>query len=302
MYNLQITPKNTPQNSINPYSSSRQISFGQITPEHLFIRIRGFNKNQKWADTMVKTVNKTKSKISKGKNFDKVYKSIYKNYHKFFKRDYSLDSEIRKVFGVFRSDADNIETVCFANKFKSYRQRFIEFFNKFESIDSFNKSVMAKSKSVKIEKPIGENGKNVELSTMEISDNYLYLFENTGEKEKFVAVHTPPATSVKPVLKHIEKLYKDVTSIKKVKTQEDLNFANKKIAEMHWYFTQVMPFKRGSAGIADVFTKSIYESLGVQVHPWKQGVAPDLEAYVRNFDDYVENYPSFFEKPPEIMK
>ena len=59
-----------------------------------------------------------------------------------------------------------------------------------------------------------------------------------------------------------------------------------------------MPYNRGSAGTADMFTKIIFDSCEVEVHSWKEGLAPDLEAFVMpNQKTYAESYNSFFHNP-----
>ena len=67
-----------------------------------------------------------------------------------------------------------------------------------------------------------------------------------------------------------------------------------------------MPYTRGSAGIADCLTRSLYKALGEDVPIFKKGIGLDLEAFARNLDDYQANWDSFFverqgnqEKPSE---
>lgn len=324
MSNLQI---NSNYYSPSPYKFSHacdslhksRIAFGQILPEHLFIKLDGFEKNMSWADSMIECVNNSMVKIQKGAKFSDVLKYIAKNYNDYFTNYYpckylmsDFDNGI-SPFGLLRRGRHSTEHTAISGKYKSYRERFVNFFNKHQSIDTMNKFyvgniqnyqnnfIFIKTKKMVVTQNLEKERKPIKLSEIEISQEKLSDKLEKCYGDKLILCNTPSSDSIKPVLKHIETLYSDVTKIKKVKTQSELDFCNEKIAEIQWYFAQVTPFLRGSAGIADVFSKSVYEGLGVQVSSWKKGVAPDLEAYVRTLDDYVSNYTTFFEKLPKIM-
>lgn len=290
-------------NTYNPntnHKKSPKVNFGQIEPEHLFINIKGFNKDYNWAGTMVEHINKTIEEIRKGKNFKEILDSIANNYSKYFSEHYLYDKSQKCPFGLIRQGKKDMDHVLFVNKYRSYRDKFIDFFNKLPNIEAHNDKFSTDTKIATLKQKLGKSNKSIELASMEISNEDIPIF--LCGTEKLVLYNMPPTKSIKPVFKYLDQIYKEIAKIKTVKTKEELDSVNKKIAEMHWYFIQLMPYKRGSAGIADILTKSIYESLGIQVSSWKQGVAPDLEALVRPLDDYVMNYPLFFEKPPEIMK
>lgn len=71
-----------------------------------------------------------------------------------------------------------------------------------------------------------------------------------------------------------------------------------KLADLHWRMAQSMPFERGSATIADWYVESLAQAKGIKLSGWKPGVGPDLEALTLSRSQFVERYPSLFERPP----
>lgn len=68
------------------------------------------------------------------------------------------------------------------------------------------------------------------------------------------------------------------------------------IAKLHWLFTSTMPYKRGSAGIADILTKLLFDNLGIETPCWKPNLSPDIEALATpNVEEYIQQYPGFFQ-------
>lgn len=97
---------------------------------------------------------------------------------------------------------------------------------------------------------------------------------------------------------HIDDLAKDVIVLKaKSKNPETLREGIGKIAEIHWWFAQSVPYCRGSAAIGDAFAKVNGDLLGIRIPGYKENIAPDLEAFVRPLPDFVKHYVTFFEGP-----
>jgi len=73
------------------------------------------------------------------------------------------------------------------------------------------------------------------------------------------------------------------------------------VAELHWWLAHAYPNLRGSAAVADSMTKVILMAHGIEPGRWKgdspshRGISPDIEAFLRPLDDYVQNYRNFFE-------
>ena len=72
------------------------------------------------------------------------------------------------------------------------------------------------------------------------------------------------------------------------------------IAEIHWVLAHTMPWGRGSDAIANLFVKSLYESLGIKTYPPREDIAFDLEAFCTELTDYKKIYKNLYSKEPEI--
>lgn len=73
------------------------------------------------------------------------------------------------------------------------------------------------------------------------------------------------------------------------------------VAQIHWWFSHAMPYRRGSAAIGDMLTKAILQFHQISTPCWRVGIGPDLEAFCRSIEDYVRAYPSMFVAPPRFI-
>ena len=78
---------------------------------------------------------------------------------------------------------------------------------------------------------------------------------------------------------------------------EELMDAEENIAQIHFIITNSLPFERGTAGVANIMTRSLYNALGIDLPAVKRNVALDLEAFYLTLDKYKENWNMFFELP-----
>lgn len=72
-----------------------------------------------------------------------------------------------------------------------------------------------------------------------------------------------------------------------------------KLAEMHWLLAHAMLDHRGSAAKSELAIRSIAMALDMELPPFREDIAPDLEAFVRPIDDFVKKYQSDFFMDPE---
>ncbi len=71
------------------------------------------------------------------------------------------------------------------------------------------------------------------------------------------------------------------------------------VGELHYVLSHAMPYARGSAAIGDALTKVIFGARGIQISPWKEGIAPDLEAFLTpSRQHFVDNYGAMMDRPP----
>ena len=122
------------------------------------------------------------------------------------------------------------------------------------------------------------------------------VWPETGD---FLWLHTP-VESIPKILNHVETLYQNTMRLPA--QPEHLNQTVEQVAQMHWLLAHAMPYLRGSAGIADMFTKAIFDAKGIHVSRWKEGLAPDLEALVTPLSEYIRQYASLFETKPVFIK
>ena len=102
---------------------------------------------------------------------------------------------------------------------------------------------------------------------------------------------------------HISQIY---SNFKKKFNSKDINNSqmkdiNDNIAEIRWILAHSMPWERGSDAISNVLIRAMYKSVGIKSYPLKEGISLDLEAFCTELNDYKAKFPSFFEKPPEII-
>ncbi|MBY0405973.1 MAG: hypothetical protein K2X66_18870 [Cyanobacteria bacterium] len=97
--------------------------------------------------------------------------------------------------------------------------------------------------------------------------------------------------------KRAQAYFEQALALKGKITPETLPKAIETIAAVHWWMVQSIPFTGGIAGISDMVTKTLFETLGIETSPWKQGIAPDMEVFVHSLADYQKKYASFFNQP-----
>ena len=116
-------------------------------------------------------------------------------------------------------------------------------------------------------------------------------------------IHPEGKDNIKNAISHAAEHYDSIVPLIEKKdfgrklNLSELKFASDEIAKIHYIMTNSTPFVRGSAGIAGILTRSLNKALGLPNTATRKNVALDLEAFCRNYDDYVKNWVSFFELP-----
>jgi len=114
-------------------------------------------------------------------------------------------------------------------------------------------------------------------------------------KNRISLIH-PPTSSRKHILGEAQKAFESLKQYKgKDLSEENIAAIYEKVGKIHWCIAQSMPFIRGSAAIADAFTKSLFEAVNIQTSPWKRSLSPDMEAFAIPLEEYSKKYRSFFE-------
>lgn len=296
-------------NSNNQLHKNR-ISFGIIKPEHLFIDINGYGRDLSWAKEMIDAINISSKKIQSGENdFDKILKFIAKTYRVYFR-----NLEPNEGFGCLRSG--RISTPLGGERYCSYQKK-VKLLMKKE--DKIQKTVswpkqffeiieepteLEKSPAYRVKTDLHIMKTIVKRKKIPLTETYKILefpkgvkVESDGDSnEVFLWHHTRPEY-IPDMMAYIKNLYTKILKIKNDKVDEIIP----KISEFQWLLCQTAPFRRGSAGITDVITKTLFEAKRIQISPWKQNIAPDLEALTQNLDNYRINYPKLFQTLPKEM-
>ena len=95
-------------------------------------------------------------------------------------------------------------------------------------------------------------------------------------------------------LEIVKEIYNDLKS-KENPTRKEIVDA---MAKIQWLIAQETPYLKGSDSVANILMRSIAHSYNVPISPLKEGISLDFEAFYSNLDDYVKNYPNFFETNP----
>ena len=154
---------------------------------------------------------------------------------------------------------------------------------------------------------MAKNGLMEEHPTLLIYKDSSWVYpENLHDKVKLIKttknywryIHPKRVEGFWPL---INDLYEKVLLLKdnkKLELEEALGY----IAQIHWWFSQVVPYRRGSAAISDMLAKHIQDTLSISTPFWKVSVSPDFEAYCRPLQEYIKAYPGFFEERPKLLK
>ena len=111
---------------------------------------------------------------------------------------------------------------------------------------------------------------------------------------KIQLLHTDSAYT-KVIMNRVESLFTEAMN-QKLPLPKTID----RVAEIHWWLTQLCPFHRGSASITDAFTKTIFDYRGIETSIWKKELMPDFESFVRPREDFIAHYQEFFVEPPRL--
>lgn len=237
-----------------------------------FIRIRGYGKNENWADEVVKTADLATNLIRRETSAENVLKLITKGV--FQANQNELGLEKRAKTGILRTqrdgwkcdDGSQILTAYESGRYKCYADRFDEIY----------------------EKPLQAPNKEIAMSRPTMYQDILH-----GDYRLI-------NSSLNQVFKLCGELFPRF--VKKDITKESLPEFNSKIAEIRWILAHATPWQRGSDAISNVFMRAMYKAVGIKTYPLKKDISLDLEAYCTELKDYKNRFPYYFEKPPIIVE
>ena len=217
-----------------------------------------FKENGNWALKNKTIIDCTTRDIIAGEGFIKVLKDIGKGYGGISKNN--------KLKRGYPRISPMMSTPCDDLNYREYQK-------------CFNKYANIKRKS-----PFPD----IELTQIYSLDDYLVMFH--PQKDNIDKVLEHAKENYTSVMKYVQKRVNgEKLNIEELKTAED------NIAQIHFLVTNALPFERGTAGIANILTRSMYKALGIDLPAVKHNVALDLEAFCQPLEEYKKNWNNFFE-------
>jgi len=274
-------------------NNQSQISFKQVTPEHFFIKMSGYLPDYQWGKFVSNLANSAKKGVLKPiSTVDADLLRLSKKYHNYkFTREFWGGVDFGTVKDSHHSDL--FATVQKGAKYGEYHDPCQKILKDNEAKLTTRTILYPLLKATKLFKAFQiqneVDGKEVVLTQIgyELKDGF--------PKQTLHLIH-PPYNTAKILIEKSQKILNELKPYKSKKlTEEDTTKVYEKIGAIHWCLAQGMPFQRGSAALADVYTKSLFEALNIQTTPWKNGLAPDWEAFITPLDEYSKKYRSFFE-------
>ena len=239
-----------------------------------------YGKNIQWAHEMDIISRSAEYLISKGESYERVMSHIsimYRNYDVSKTLDSNTKvSDRRKYSGQERKYSGQERQYLPDSQFAQETG--------FSYITPFNKDNSYKEYYDRFMKLLNKKRKppypDVELTQISLINGFGYSMGH------------PKNSSVEATMKHVKQRYEEMAPLfEKAKRGETLTpkeqaLAHEKIAEMYFLMANAMPYERGSNGIADIFMRSMYKELGIEMPALKPGVSLDLEAFCLDLNEY----------------
>ena len=236
-----------------------------------------YGKNIAWAHEMNNISEIAKTMIKDGASFDEVMDAISITYRGNDLKT-TLFSEVgdnlgRRSSGIYRGLEDpNINATTPFVKGEDYTEYFTRLTQAGTRKSPYN---------------------DIEITEISYSKNFM--------PDRGAMIH-PSNKYVEPGMAHIRERYDELKPfIEKIQrgetlTKQEKNIIDDKVSEIYFLMANIMPYKRGSNGISDIFMRSIYKSLDIEQPAIKKGISLDLEAFCLNLNDFKKNWSSFFIK------
>lgn len=244
------------------------------TPEHFFIRIKGYGKNREWGRRVVQLTDKASAMIKNGESYNNVLSDIC-----FYTRQNALNNQNADKGNMSSSgmlryltpESCRTSLVTPYDLKSRYGGKYARAFKKFKNPKNALKSPY----------------KDLCLTRIRVSKK-----DDLAGK----MLHVPSAETFY-CIKYIEALYNDITAfIGKDYTKTEFKNITKKIALLHWIIAHNAPWGRGSDSIANIFVKAILKALKIKVGSLKQNISLDLEAFCTEYKDYQKKYFEYYQE------
>ncbi len=237
-----------------------------------------YGKNFNWARQMNEISSDATAEIISGKSGSEVLEFIAQRYGHGDNRDGS---------GVLRIYDENLEG--------SGENGYITPYNRFDAYPEYYERFSARA--------FDYNNVNAERirRTSPYDDIELTTFHVNSRTMQGTMYHGN-SKCIDPCMTHIDRIQTDLQPlIDKVQrgealTPQEITTAHNKISEAYFLLANTVPYLRGTNGICDVYMRSMYQALGIDMPALKRGVSLDLESFCYDLPDYQRNWLSFFEE------
>lgn len=243
--------------------------------DDFFVRIRGYGRNTVWANEVKETADLAVKLVRKDTSLENVLKIIAMGLRNANNNTHDL---LKRLFtGTLRAERDGWNYAHMADLTTPYNN---------------GKYMRYKSRLDYVARHPLKPENAPDYSRPQIYDNKLRAIEHGSslyvnrDLDKILAL----AKTIFPKYAH-----QDVKS-------ENLAEINSAIAEIRWQLAHSTPWLRGSDAISNVFMRVLYKAASIKSYPLKKGISLDLEAYCTELKDYKKQFPTYFEKPPEIVE
>lgn len=250
------------------FEKNNEISFqGKLYPEIFFINMKTYGKNYAWAEKIIELTENTAQLIKMNWDFDHILNFLAQEMKKINKKGPN-----GKYYGKKRDEPYGI---IFGKEARGC-----------EYIDKYIEKINTEGKRNRFT-PCANKREWGQISNCTIT--------NRDDGPHFI-IDIDYGT----ITKENYNLVKAKEEFKKLQSNKgaSLNEINRTCAVIQWLIMQQCPWWKGNDSIANVLTKSIYHSRDIAITPLKDGTGLDFEAFYRNLDDYIINYPNFFKEPP----
>lgn len=279
----------------NTAAANKVPSFKQIKPRHLFINSRGFDKDLYWAYNSIKIINKTKDNITNYGNFSEFISDVAKKYQEFYlprsqKPTNALFKNSDRDFGIIRKRPSETWSTHIkkGGKYELYREKLAQII---EEKGYYKEG--SETNDLAYRCSLSQVGKK----DIPLSKIYLKRIDYESDVDYSIYIQSSPTESIEMIFSFVDTIFKKIVKNKKKLTPQNIDKIVEDIAQIHWFISQLRPYKRGSAGIADLAAKTLFEHKGIQVSHYKEGINPNMEAYTLSLEEYKKAYKNFFSAP-----
>lgn len=237
-----------------------------------------YGKNFEFARMMDEVSGKASESISKGKSLKDVLKQIAKGYSKETTINKELTHRIGKS-GIYRgSHTKPAKYIKGGGRIDDY----VTGYGVYGVGDGYSAYIK------RLECSLGRTSPYKDFTLTKIKLPYCLMHHPFHEE---VAKNMDIISERYKIFQDLVKEYKKTGKL----TIEQKSQADDIISEIYYLMANTCPFKRGSNGISDIFMRSQYTALGIDMPHVKSGVGLDLEAFCFELKDYQKNWRAFFE-------